>query len=825
MGPTPAAVLGHDVLAASIAQTLREGNDLTVVQGPPGVGKSWLANGIGALWDDGGGQTIVAQGDQLQSEAAYYALNLALAPLGGRWSSVGSQLSHVAASGEQLVGTAGIITATVQALAALRPKRQRARKLFLGDPEQGILFELDRLGRRRPLLIIADNLHWWDSKSLEFLGRLRDPAMSQAFPFLANLRVIATQTIEPYQRPAHPVARAALLARGSTRFVDLARASPVEFPAVLQALGAPTELPAATARAIYDFTGGHLALTARCASRLQDDGGAEILSAKGTDEFVERLLRDRITSLGTVGSDAIAILQIAATLGLRFRRTEVICAFDGDAAEAARLLRTCRDEDLLDLSEDMGQFAHDIFRQHFLDAGKLERTGIHESLSKCLRLLRPGSYEMRCAHAVRAERHREAAAFAVHAALAEQREGRAWRELAPDTIFVIEDAEMAPLVELFGLALTQFHQSDFSGCIATLAGLPRSIPRSIAAEADYLHATCLADTRSTADRERAVVLLEQWAGYEAVEPELGIRLMHARLFALTQMVDKGPGRALEGQIRQELLGRADFDHAAQDAMYTLDRCAAALYEPETALVRTREAARHFGPSASDSVLRRPGEHYRCLVNLGAELLINARYDEARKVHAQIEELVAEYEPGTFPRLDWPRTNSVVSDLRSGSIDIATAERRQREIVAADRVPADPFYVENALAVYLGLAGASEAAVDILDRLHAQLVQMERPEASTLYLIAANRCAVRYTMGHRTAAHAEWVKLSDLVAQIPYVTQKYHVARHEMLEAVMAGGEAMTPGEFDVCVLESHRFGPLWDQVGRGFRLPEIEWWH
>jgi AAA ATPase domain len=818
-------VLGHDAVAASIARTIEDGTAISVIQGPPGVGKSWLANGIGALWDAGGGRTIVAQGDLLQSDAVYYVLSLALAALASGWASVGNDLANVATAGERLAGTAGIITSTAQALSRLRPTRQRARKLYLGEVEQGILFELDRLARRRPLLIIADNLHWWDSGSLEFLGRLREPRMSEAFPFLAHLRVVAAQTIEPYQRTAHPNSRDALLSRGATQYHDLHRPSRAVFPAVLEAFGAPSDTSPGTADVVYDFTGGHLALAARCATRLRDDGGTDILSATNSDDFVKRLLTDRISSLGSVGSNALTILQIAAVLGLRFRRKEVVCAFGGDAADAARLLRTCRDEDVLELSEDMGQFAHDLLRQHFLNAGSLEMTGIHESVSGCLRLLRPGAYALRCDHAQRAERHRDAAALAVQAALELQREGRSWDDLPGHALSAIEDGDMTSVVEMFAAAQAELNRSDFSACNATLDRLPHTLPRGLAAEADYLRATGLANTRSTVDREAAVALLESWVGYEAQEPELGVRLMQLRLFALTLTVDKAPGRALEGKIRQALIDRGDFDDAAHDAMYTLDRCAASLHEPETALVRTREATRHFGLSAGHTVLRRPGEYFRCLVNLGAELVINAHYDEARNVHAQLEALLAEYAPGTFPRLDYPGTNGVLADYRAGAIDLAEAVRRQRGVVREHRVSADPFYVENALAVYLAMVGSGVAALDIFERLREQLAEIQRPEASTVYILAANCCATRYVTGDHEDAHTEWVRLSDLVVQIPYATRKYYVARHELLEEVMRSRRATSSAEFDECLLGTSRFGPLWDQLGRGFRLPEIEWWH
>lgn len=818
-------LLGHDVVATGIARNLEAGSDISVIQGPPGVGKSWLANGIGALWEEGGGKAIVAQGDQLQSEAAFYPLGLALAPLSRGWESIGKELSQVAMAGEQVAGTAGLVTTTAQALSRLRPSRQRARKLYLGAAEQQILFDLDRFGRKRPLLLIADNLHWWDASSLEFLGRLREPRMGEAFPFLERLRIVAVQTVEPYQQTAHPTARDALLSRGESQYHDLVRPSRAELPDVLVALGAPPGTSLETTNIVYDFTGGHLTLAARCAGRLAEDGGADLLSAANGDEFVRRLLTDRIRSLGSVGIDVLTILQIAAVLGLRFRRKEVVCAFGGEAADAARLLRTCRDEDVLDLSDDMGQFAHDLLRQHFLNAGGLDVIGIHDTVAECLRLLRPGAYELRCSHAQRAERNGDAAALAVHAALALQREGRPWQSLSPQARRAIEEGEMTGVVDTFAVALTGLNKSDVAACNATLDCLPHALPRSLAAEADYLRAACLANTRSTVDREAAVDLLESWVGYEAEEPELGIRLMQMRLFALTLRIDKAPGKALEGQIRQALLDRGDFDEAAHDAMYTLDRCAASLHEPETALIRTREAFEHFGLPAGSTVLRRPGEYFRCLVNLGAELLINTHYAEARDVHIQLDALVSEYASGTFPRLDYPGTNGVLADYRAGEIDLEEAVQRQRGVVSEHRVEADPFYAENALAVYLTLSSTFDAALGIYQGLEDQLNGMQQPEASTLYIVAANKAAAKYVSGDHERAHAQWKGLSELVVQIPYATRRYYVVRHELLEEVMRSRDATLPSEFDRCLLSSARLGRSWDQLGRGFRLPEIEWWH
>ena len=90
--------------------------------------------------------------------------------------------------------------------------------------------------------------------------------MVASFPFLAEMRLLAVQTVEPYQHVANPDAHDALLASQTTRYFDLPRIARGIFKDVLDALGAPTDIPDETVNAVYAFSGGHLALAGRCAS-------------------------------------------------------------------------------------------------------------------------------------------------------------------------------------------------------------------------------------------------------------------------------------------------------------------------------------------------------------------------------------------------------------------------------------------------------------------------------------------------------------------------------------------------------------------------------
>ena len=817
-------VLRFDQVADEIAEVLKQSADLILVDGAPGVGKSILLKQLGTMWETGGGSTVVAEGDRLRSSEEFYPLRRGLAALSSGWRTIAPLAGAAAAASESMMlGTGGKITETVEALSKLGRKRRRARKLYLGDDEQEILFDLARASRRKPLLLIAYNVNSWDPSSLGFLEQLREERLRDAFPFLTRLRVLAAQTAEPYEQVAHPIPHGALFSPRQTHRIDLRPVPQDRFSDVLVALGAPPSVDAATVEAIFALSGGHLLRARECAERLATDPSMDFLAAAASEDFITRLISDRLESLGAVGRQAVRMLEIAAVLGLSFRRDEITCAWDGSEAEALSVLRSCRGQRLLAETGEHAHFVHDMYRDHFLTSGNFDRVAVHERLDDCLRELRPAEYELRCENAVHAERPAAAAAFTVHAELRRIRDGRTSTPIGPAVREALTAS--AQVLDQFLVALEHAHASRLTECVAALTALPRTLPRSLAAEADYIRATCLLTSRSRQNRMDALSILEQWDGYEDEEPEIGVRLMQLRLFGLTLNPDKSEGSQLEGRIRQSLHRRAAFDRAAEDALYTLDRCSPSLCKPDAAIFRVQEAVAHYEASEPSGVVRRPHQYFRALVNEVAELIVAGSFSEAAAAAGVLDDFVADYVPDTFPRLDYPATNRLLADFRTGTVTAADAAELQAAITEELAVDADPFYSGNAQAVYLALAGRLDEAEGVLDELLAAFSARPEPEANMLYVLSANRLCTRFVAGNRRHLERDWKMLEETVRRIPYPIAEFLILRHVRLADVFAQGGGWTPAEFDECLLERPESGPHWQQLGRGFRLPEIQWWH
>ena len=225
------------------------------------------------------------------------------------------------------------------------------------------------------------------------------------------------------------------------------------------------------------------------------------------------------------------------------------------------------------------------------------------------------------------------------------------------------------------------------------------------------------------------------------------------------------------------------------------------------------------------MVRRPHEYFRALVNAVAELIVAGSFSEAAAAANVLDDFVADYVPGTFPRLDYPATNRLLADFRTGTVTAADAAERQAAITEELAIDADPFYSGNAEAVYLALAGRLDEAEGVLDKLLAAFNARPEPEANMLYVLSANRLCTRFVADNRSHLERDWKMLEETVRRIPYPIAEYLVLRHLRLADVFAQGGDWTPAEFDECMLERPESGPLWHQLGRGFRLPEIQWWH
>jgi len=236
------ALLERDAALARIDQCLRDAiagaGSLLLLEGPAGIGKTRLVVAAGQHGRELGLTALSARGSELERDFAYGLVRqLFEAPL-----VAASPLERA----DLLSGAAGH-AATLFGVAAGRDDIADA----LLDPSFAILHGLywlcANLGRRTPLLLCIDDVHWADQASLRFLHYLG--RRLQELP----IAVVAAT------RPAGPVDGSPLLAAlAADPSVEVLELAPLSQQAVAELMGLAfgTDVEPAFAAACHEVTGG-----------------------------------------------------------------------------------------------------------------------------------------------------------------------------------------------------------------------------------------------------------------------------------------------------------------------------------------------------------------------------------------------------------------------------------------------------------------------------------------------------------------------------------------------------------------------------------------
>ena len=365
------ALLERDAALARIDQSLREAiagsGSLLVIAGPAGIGKTRLVLAAERHGRELGLTALTARGSELERDFAYGLVRQLFEAL------------LVAASpperAEFLAGAAGH-AARLFGLAAARDDAADA----LLDPSFAILHGLywlsANLGRRSPLLLCVDDVHWADQASLRFvhyLGRR-----------LRELPIAVVAAMRPARSADGSPMLAALAADPSAEVLELTPLSQ-EAVAELMRLAFGADVEPAFAAACHEVTGGVPFLVrelvrAIAEERIEPTSAACSRVAGLAPRAVSLSVVQR---LGRLSASARELARAAAVLGEGDLRLAAGLA-GVDPSTAATAADELAAAGILEEGRPL-RFVHPIVRAAVeADLSPGERAGLHAAAAGCL---------------------------------------------------------------------------------------------------------------------------------------------------------------------------------------------------------------------------------------------------------------------------------------------------------------------------------------------------------------------------------------------------------------------------------------------------------
>jgi DNA-binding CsgD family transcriptional regulator len=365
------ALLERNAALARIDQRLRDaiagGGSLLLVEGPAGIGKTRLVLAAGRLGRELGLTTLSARGSELERDFAYGLVRqLFEAPLVGAPPPERAELlAGAAGHAARLFGVPGAPDDTAGALL---------------DPSFAILHGLYWLcanfGRRSPLLLCVDDVHWADQASLRFLYYLGRR--------LEELPIAVVAATRPARSADGAPMLAAIAADPSAEVLELAPLSQ-QAVAELMRLAFGTEVEPAFAAACHQVTGG-VPFLVRELIRAIAEAGIEptaAASSRVTGLAPRAVSHSVVQRLSRLSASARELARAAAVLGeADLRLAAGLAGVDsGTAATAADELAAAG---ILEEGRPL-RFVHPIVRAAVeADLPPGERAGLHAAAAGCL---------------------------------------------------------------------------------------------------------------------------------------------------------------------------------------------------------------------------------------------------------------------------------------------------------------------------------------------------------------------------------------------------------------------------------------------------------
>ncbi|MDP1869986.1 MAG: ATP-binding protein, partial [Gallionella sp.] len=799
------------------------GERLVGLVGLPGSGKSFTCARLIQSWTEKDVVAVTAPGDEYQKARRNFPFQHAVSQ-----SSMSKQLLLKSASGAVAKGAAAIPFAgplagfVIEKLFAHAVDSAKERYQFLSTEEQNILYHLQRIAGKKSLLIICDDLQFWDEAAVSLLRLMLSGTINDAYPFLQAARYVVVQTIHTAGDPPLVDFASLVIERVSVDYLDYAGQG--DLPQVLGMLGLEQQFPAEVIQAIHGICGGHLHVLQQLVSYLKTNSFsmADDWSRTAGADFVSNLVVSRLKAMGPVGKDLLEMLKTASVIGTIFSDQELACLCEREPPQVRKLLSAGEGMHLVHRGQQSTQFAHAIVHQSLCPGGTFETEDLHRQFSLCLKKLRPGDYRSRMRHLTAAGDKEAAAVLAVCGLLQDRRNGSASLD-AGTLCELAAEVGLTGVLNLLCEAQDRVMTYDFKGALGLLNRMDPRTPLHLQAEGGYIKAMCLIKAYQYDTREEASNILQKWLGKLPDEGDLVVRMQSTQLVALTHQRREEEALAVESDIVQMLSRRVSFDADAADALMVLDRKADLLYPADQSHARLLRARNHFMPPQGGQP-RNFYQYCASTLNLAANRIVCGEYSDALSYLRELASYLELNPDHRFTRFEVLTNNLIVSEFLGGVSDAATAARHFEQLTAKKIDTMDFALVLSNYGACAAMAEDFPLATKVLGPLVKKLRSEPEVDDLHMYLAGTNLASVMYLQGNHAEATALSHDLSCILDTAMPPHRAYFRDRHRILHEAMESGRTFTMTEW--CELPKQAAhsgaGPCWRHYGRGFLFTDLQ---
>jgi hypothetical protein len=826
-----ASLTGQEGLLTELSYAVaREPPGHALLEGVPGCGKSWVLRQLSKTWRDLGRPVFTATGDRAASARGLSCFVNALV-----LCKTDLEFERVRKTGIAKIATAvpmagSLLSFLVEACLQSSERKQRSQTPHLNASEQEILFQLQHLAGSSELLVVVDDIQYWDIDSLRLLKFILNPILADTYPFLAKARLIVSRTLGPvakYQELTEEII-ANLRSKWRLNYFESKN-----LPEVMRIFGLKRALSSDQYSLIYAICAGHLELIRRLTEYLSLEPGPAVLwpefNTPGLDIYalLDRLVTDRLGSLGGEGVATRTLLRAAAVIGSSFSKTEIQCVLKWDARSLREALKSAEELRLIENQNQQLRFVHEDLRECLFRSLGGDAMELHRALAACLSLLRPSDYLSRAEHALFAGDEETSAQLYFAGLLQRKREHlHVPEEQHSRVISMVEAIGNDSIARTILEAQKLFASQQYGAAASLLENTEHNFPAIFCAERDYLLALCLLKSFNSNDSHRAKDLLENWDYLKDSEKDLWCRIHLTLLVAYVHIGNWSDAMKIERKIGAYFDSIAASDPGAEAAVNILRRKSSALHGAEISADRCKKAVVYFGPLADSPVPRNPAQFYMALCNLAGNRIVAGGFTEGIHYATLAVRMTTQEWPDNPPRSEVAINNLVISGVLAETLTPLAAIGVYDRLLKDHAAVADRHLILNNLVVVTALAGQLDEAMLLCTNLEGELVERQKDDSYYQYFVRSNLAGLLHLVGKTAKAKKLWQTLETQVPEIAREDRPYLLQRQKLqADAFKEVSEGDFVGWQNYLQRKHPRvLGDGWRFFGRGFLMSDIQFW-
>lgn len=795
------------------------------IRGPSGTGKTCLAQSFSNLATGSGCTVMWLRGDAGRTEESFYPIHAVLRPTSTkRWLGRGARLVEGLVEDFLPRGKA-----TAKAFISLLPQDVAGpadERNWPNDAPHDFTSLIARLIRHDRLLLVADDLQYFDLKTLALLERLLQAVPLKPKDGSTSLTLLVTVNTE-FSLP-EPAALAVALLSGTTSSIDLAYCRKMQFGSVLRGLGLKAELPTAVIDLLYDCSGGHLHI----ANFIVDELKAIISPLLDADSAIYSnllhfVIQRRLGRLQT-GADALEpVLCSAAHIGRSFMLDELICLTGLQGLALRDLLGVAACLNFIEPEGDQYRFTHEIVRTYFLERAAQQRTAYSGKYAECLRILRPHDYFARYVSLFNAGEAARATVAYCQALISNWRAGS--KEFYIGDAFSTNIPDITTDTKVYLAAIRQAHvllaNGDFRTAQVTLTALHDGMNEILLAERDYLLAEALLKDLGAAQTEEARRILSEWGELKSKEPELWCRMHLLLLLADVQLGRFAEARQTERAIVSFLASRGKFDYGAERQLRRLLAISEMHSAGEIAQRRIRQACAFYERELAERGFTDFYEYFICLTNCSGNAITTGNYAGAIQEGIRALMICRDYEQLRFPARWAAANNIVIAAVLDGRMPAAEGAKGLRELSSRfPRLDDDLLLNANIGALEI-LAGRLDLALDALSLNLPRLQGSPDIDPYYRYHSESNRAIALHLTGAESGVDL-WKSCALLIPNLAPACRADLQSRHDVVSRLFNVATFAAFGGWlaQALAIESRGIRFRQDRFPEGVFLSDIQIW-